>query len=70
MTVINNLIRLSRQRPAELTITDRQVRGVAEYFRALSYLPLEPEKVEEISADIRAGRVKLLDIPLRVLGAS
>lgn len=71
MSLINDLIRRARERPTELTIRPKQVSALAELCHSLSnhaVLP-PPRPRSAIEEDIRAGRMRWMDIPVRVLGA-
>lgn len=64
----NDLIRRARLEPAELTIRDNQVNALIDHLQGCQspYVPLAPR--DEIAAQIRAGKLKFMDIPVRVLG--
>jgi hypothetical protein len=68
MSLINDLIRRARAEPppAELTINDNQVGTLAEYARSCM-MKCPPR--DELEAMIRAGKMRFMAIPLRVLGA-
>lgn len=71
MTIVNDLIRRASQRPTpvELTINDNQVDGIAVHARAQMNFP-KPITAAEIAISIRAGKMRFMEIPVRVLGAS
>lgn len=64
--LINDLIRRAREQPTELTITDSQVSSVAEHARMLVFKPADQKA--DFETMIRAGKMKLIGIPVRVLG--
>lgn len=71
MSLVNDLIRRARQQPDELTIRPNQVRPLAAHCEScLNHVILPPPKpIAEIEADIREGRMRFMDIPVRVLKA-
>lgn len=67
MSLVNNLIRLARANPAELVINDSQVGTLAAHVR--STMRVQSLDNQQIEAIIRAGELKLMDVPVRVVGA-
>jgi hypothetical protein len=63
-TLVNNLIRLARQHPGELTIKPGDVSALAAHARISSFFPMP----DDLEVQIRAGKLRFMDIPVRVLG--
>jgi len=65
MSLINRLIYEAKNGATVLNIKPNEVRKVAEHCRGcmMNQIP-----VEHIEGSIRRGSVKLLDVPIRVLG--
>ena len=70
MTFINRLIKEAKSEPPprELTIRPNQVRAMAEHCQSCTSHFLNAPKIEEIEEWIRAGALRLLGVPVRVLG--
>jgi hypothetical protein len=67
MSIQNDLIRRARMRPAELTINLTQVGSLAEACRSASHWSAQPGL--DLEAQILGGKLRFMDIPVRVLGA-
>lgn len=66
MSLVNDLIRRARERPAELTIRPNQVGTVAEHILGCCARP--DGQRDQIKAWLHAGKVKMLGVPIRVIG--
>lgn len=65
MSLINRLIHEAKLGATVLNIKPNEVRKVAEHCRGCT---AHRVPVEEIEGHIKRGQVKLLNVPLRVLG--
>ena len=76
MTIVNRLIAEAKHGAAQLTINARQVRPLAEHMHACfsayesAGLTDRTPTVDHIADEIRAGRAKVLDVPVNVVGVS
>lgn len=69
MTAINRFIKEAKSGATEIVVRDgKQLRQVAE--KARNSIELWQRPVDEIEALIRAGKVYLLGVPVRVIGSS
>lgn len=68
MALVNNLIRLARERPSELTINSNQVGTIVEHCLASRSPYVKAPSRLELETMIRAGKMQFMDIPVRVLG--
>jgi hypothetical protein len=65
MSLVNDLIRRAKARPMELTINNNHVGTLAAHARACSWFSTGEKTLEEL---IRAGKMRFMGIPVRVLG--
>lgn len=66
MSIVQDLIRRSHAQPAELTIDDAQVEPLVRELIAVTQHPDAPSH-SELADQIRAGEMKFMALPLRVL---
>lgn len=65
MSLVNDLIRRAREKPAELVINDNQVGTLADHCRScLIDYSLNPD----LEGKIRAGQLAFMGVPVRVAG--
>lgn len=62
----NDLIRRARLDPADLTIRDNQVNSLVAFMRGDP--ALNSYSVERLTEIVRAGELKFMGIPVRVIG--
>ena len=65
MTLVNKLIKEARSDPEFLTINSGQVRQIAAHAHSLMMTSKRPT-IEEIEGLIRAGKMRMCNIPVRV----
>lgn len=65
MTRLNQWIRSAKDGAAEIVITGRDVSSLAEHCRVTQFHRLPKTDIEQ---SIRAGGMKLLGVPVRVVG--
>ncbi len=67
MTLVNRLIKEARGSPDYLDINLGQVRQIAAHAHSLMMTTKRPS-IEELEEQIKAGKMRMCGIPVRVLG--
>jgi hypothetical protein len=67
MTFINDLIRRAKDRPSELVIPITKLGSVAEHI--LAQPDTWPFTRPKLLSELKAGKITLLGVPLRVVGS-
>lgn len=66
VSIVEDLVRLSREQPTALTIKDAQVGPLVRELVAITQHPDAPSH-SELADQIRAGEMKFMGLPLRVI---